>query len=72
MHQDRLLPKQDPERWQRPNVQNLGCGQFQETVDHIASGCPELTKAEYIQRHNKAAAITSKNKMNTTNMNQLL
>ena len=32
------------------------CGQFQETVDHLVSGCPELAKTEYIQRHNKAAA----------------
>ena len=32
------------------------CGQFQETVDHLVSGCPERAKTEYIQRHNKAAA----------------
>jgi len=32
------------------------CGQFQETVDHLVSGCPELAKTEYIQRHVKAAA----------------
>ena len=32
------------------------CGQFQETADHLVSGCPELAKTEYIQRHNKAAA----------------
>lgn len=32
------------------------CGQFQETIDHLISGCPELAKTEYIQRHNKAAA----------------
>ena len=32
------------------------CGQFQETVDHLVSGCPELAKTEYTQRHNKAAA----------------
>jgi len=30
--------------------------QFQETVDHVVSGCPELAKTEYIQRYNKAAA----------------
>ena len=23
------------------------CGQFQETVDHLVSGCPELAKTEY-------------------------
>ena len=33
------------------------CGQFQETVDHLVSGCPELAKTEYMQRHNKAAAL---------------
>ena len=32
------------------------CGQFQETVDHLVSGCLKLAKTEYIQRHNKAAA----------------
>lgn len=32
------------------------CGRFQETVDHIISGCPELAKTEYLQRHNKVAA----------------
>ena len=31
------------------------CGHFDETIDHLASGCPELAKAEYIHRHNKAA-----------------
>ena len=57
------------------------CGQFQETVDHLFSGCPELAKTEYIQRHNKAAAYLHwtickhyniKYKINTMNMNQLL
>ena len=32
------------------------CGQFQETVDHLASECPELAKTEYIQTLNKAPA----------------
>ena len=32
------------------------CGRFQETVDHITSGCPELAKTEYVHRHNKVAA----------------
>jgi len=32
------------------------CGRFQETVDHITSGCPELAKTEYLHRHNKVAA----------------
>ena len=29
---------------------------FDETTDHLVSGCPELAKTEYIHRHNKAAA----------------
>ena len=32
------------------------CGRFDETIDHLVSGCPELAKTEYIHRHNKAAA----------------
>ena len=32
------------------------CGHFDEAIDHLVSGCPELAKTEYIQRHNKAAA----------------
>ena len=32
------------------------CGKYDETVDHIVSGCPELAKTEYINRHNKAAS----------------
>jgi len=32
------------------------CGQFQETVDHITSGCPMLAKTEYLRRHDKVAA----------------
>ena len=32
------------------------CGGFDETIDHLVSGCPELPKTEYIHRHNKAAA----------------
>lgn len=31
------------------------CGQFEETVFHIISGCPELAKTEYVFRHDKAA-----------------
>ena len=31
------------------------CGRFDETIDHLVSGCPELAKTEYIHRHNKAA-----------------
>ena len=29
---------------------------FDETTDHLVSGCPELAKTEYIHCHNKAAA----------------
>ena len=32
------------------------CNKYEETVDHIASGCLNLTQIEYIHRHNKAAA----------------
>ena len=32
------------------------CGRYEETIDHIISGCPELAKTEYIHQHNKAAA----------------
>ena len=31
------------------------CGLFQETVDHLVSGCSEHAKTEYIHRHKKAA-----------------
>ena len=34
------------------------CGRFDETIDHLVSGCPELAKTEYIRRHNKAAEHT--------------
>ena len=34
------------------------CGCSDETIDHLVSGCPELTKTEYIHRHQKAAAHT--------------
>lgn len=31
------------------------CNQYQETVGHLDSRCPVLSKAEYIQRRNQAA-----------------
>jgi hypothetical protein len=31
------------------------CNQYEETIDHIVSGCPTLAKTEYIQRHDRAA-----------------
>ena len=58
--QDQSLPT----RWYQHNIlkkpdvdpkYRLG-GRFQETIDHLVSGCPELAKTEYIHRHNKAAA----------------
>ena len=30
--------------------------EYDETTDHIASGCPVLAKSEFIQRHDKAAS----------------
>ena len=32
------------------------CHSYEETVEHLVSGCPEFAKTEYIQRHNKVAA----------------
>ena len=32
------------------------CDRFDETIDHLVSGYPELAKTEYIHRHNKTAA----------------
>ena len=32
------------------------CNKYEETVDHIVSGCPKLTQTEYIHRHDKTAA----------------
>ena len=31
-------------------------GRFDETIDHLVSGSPELAKTEYIRCHNKAPA----------------
>ena len=32
------------------------CSKQQETIDHLVSGCSELAKTEYTQRHNRTAA----------------
>ena len=32
------------------------CNEYDETIDHIVSGCPVLAKSEFIQRNNKAAS----------------
>ena len=39
-----------------PKCRLYMCGHFEETIDHLVSGCPELAKTEYVHRHNKAAA----------------
>jgi hypothetical protein len=31
------------------------CDTYDETVDHILSGCPQLAKTEYLERHNRIA-----------------
>ena len=45
------------------------CGQFQETIDHIVAGCPELAETEYLQRHNKAATYLHWNICKEFNIN---
>lgn len=32
------------------------CNQYDETIDHIVSGCHTLARTEYIQSHDKAAS----------------
>ena len=44
------------------------CGQFQETIDHIVAGCPQLAKTEYLHRHNKAATNLHWNICNEMNI----
>jgi len=29
------------------------CKQYEETIDHLTLGCPNLTKNEYLMRHDK-------------------
>ena len=58
--QDQSLPT----RWYQYNILKKPdvdpkcrlCGRFDETIDHLVSGCPELAKTKYIHHHNKAAA----------------
>ena len=45
------------------------CGQFQETIDHIVAGCPEMAKTEYLHRHNKAATYLHWNICKEFNIN---
>ena len=44
--------------WQKDGTSPLCsiCHKQEETADHIISGCPELAKPDYLERHNKAAA----------------
>ena len=32
------------------------CNRYNESIDHILSGCPELAGTEYIKRHNNVTA----------------
>jgi len=34
------------------------CQQFDETIDHIISACPILTKEKYIKRHDSVCTTT--------------
>ena len=36
------------------------CGRFNEAIDHLVSGCPELAKTEYIHRHNTCTGRSAK------------
>jgi hypothetical protein len=38
------------------NNNNRLCQEFDETIDHIISACPILTKEQYIKRHDKVCA----------------
>ena len=60
----------------RRNILNDGtdpmcriCGQYQETIDHIVAGCPELAKTEYLHRHDKAASYLHWNICKELNIN---
>ena len=58
--QDQSLPT----RWYQHNILKKPdvdpkcrlCGRFDETIDHLVSGGPELAKTENIHCHNKVAA----------------
>ena len=66
----------NPTNYYRSNIRNDGtdpmcriCGQFQETIDHIVAGCPELAKTEYLHRHDKAASYLHWNICKELNIN---
>ena len=48
------IPPTHHQRWHKSTLQNMR--RYEETIDHIVCGCPELAKTEYIHRHNKIAA----------------
>ena len=35
------------------------CDKFEETVDHLVSGCPIMTPNEYLQRHDRVRKYAS-------------
>ena len=37
------------------------CNEFDESIEHIISGCPVLAKKEYLERHDKALIYIHKN-----------
>ena len=45
------------------------CGQYQETIDNIVAGCPELAKTEYLHRHDKTASYLHWNTCKELNIN---
>ena len=58
--QDQILPTRSYQHRilnQDVNPMCRVCNSYQETIDHVTSGCPELAKSEYIYRHNKTASF---------------
>ena len=45
------------------------CGQYQETIDHIVAGFPELAQTEYLHRQDKAASYLHWNICEELNIN---
>ena len=40
------------------------CTQYEETIDHLLSGCPTLTPNEYLNRHNRVAQYSTGKSVN--------
>lgn len=58
--QDQILPTRSYQHRilnQDVNPMCRVCNSYEETIDHVTSGCPELAKSEYIYRHNKTASF---------------